>query len=190
MKMSRTITLKVLAGLTLTGCLAAAGCGGADERADGTPAGESNEPADHTWYDENGNPVPEEWATDAQGNRVLDGEGRPIPAHGVPRDRHGHLWVFHHGVWVPPVVVFGSAYRPAPVYSGGAARPGSWVTGGSGYRAPGAATPYRAPSGSGSAPVHAAAPARPSASSPPAGSSISRGGFGSTGSASSSSASS
>ena len=185
-RMSRTITLKLLAGLTLTGCLAASGCGQSAEPTEPARADE-NEPVDTTWYDENGNPIPEEWKTDEQGNRILDSEGRPVPAHGVPHDRHGHLWVHHHGMWVPPIVVFGPSYHGAPMYHGGPARSSSWVTGGSGYRTPSTTTPYRSPSGAGSSAARPAAPSRPSTSAPRPGSSIGRGGFGSTGSSSSSS---
>lgn len=186
MKMSRKITLKLLAGLTLTGCLAAAGCGKTEEP--DAVSTEAEEPVDTNWYDEDGNVIPQEWKTDESGNRVLDAEGRPVPAHGVPRDRHGHLWVYHSGVWVPPIVVFGPTYRSGPVYGGGPVRSGG-MFGGSGYRTPNTAVPYRAPSGTGSAPIRSATPSRPSGpSSPPAGSSVSRSGFGSTGSSASSSA--
>lgn len=189
--MTRKITLKLLAGLTLTGCLAASGCGGSEETTEGPVSTDPSEPVDETWYDENGHAVAQQWRVDEHGNRVLDAEGRPIPEPAVPRDRHGHLWVYHRGLWVPPVIVLGPSYHAGPVYHSGPVRSSSWVSGGSGYRTPSTPIPYRAPSGSGSSPVHTATPARPSASaSPPAGSSISRGGFGSTGSASSSSASS
>ena len=48
MKMSRKITLTVLGGLTLTGCLAAAGCGGREEEP--APVAEPEDEApDHTW---------------------------------------------------------------------------------------------------------------------------------------------
>ncbi|AWM36463.1 hypothetical protein GobsT_57320 [Gemmata obscuriglobus] len=198
MKMSRTITLKLLTGLTLTGCLTASGCGGAQDDTHEQAAADANEPVDETWYDESGNAVQPQWKVDEQGNRVLDAEGRPVPEPGIPRDRHGHLWVYHHGVWVPPIVVFGPAYRTGPVYHGGTvyhsapARSSSWVSGGSGYRTPSTTTPYRAPSGTGSHPVHTApsAPSSVAGAKPPSGSSITRGGFGSTGSASASSASS
>ncbi|MDY3554474.1 DUF1190 domain-containing protein [Gemmata sp. JC717] len=190
--MSRTITLKLLTGLTLTGCLTASGCGQSDDGPREQTAADANEPVDETWYDENGNAVQPQWKVDEQGNRVLDGEGRPVPEPGIPRDRHGHLWVYHHGMWVPPIVVFGSAYRTGPVYHSAPARSSSWTSGGSGYRTPNTTTPYRAPSGTGSHPVHAAtsSPSSVASTKPPSGSSISRGGFGSTGSASASSASS
>ncbi|HEY1186610.1 MAG TPA: hypothetical protein VGE74_03085 [Gemmata sp.] len=171
-RMSRTVTLKLLTGLTLTGCLAASGCGAAEGPA---PGRDAHEPIDTTWYDENGNAIPERWETDENGNRVLDGEGRPVPVPRVPHDRHGRPWVYHNSAWVPLVVIGHTGYHSGPV------RSSSWVTGGSGYRSTNTVTSYRAPTGAGSRPVLTGAPAR---SSPPAGSSISRSGFGSTGSAS------
>lgn len=176
MRMSRKITLTLLGGLTLTGCLAASGCGPAGGRPD--PA-EAPEPPDRTWYDDNGNVIPEKWKTDAQGNRVLDEEGRPIPEPTVPRDRHGRPWVYSNGMWGPLVVLASSPHYRSP------ARSSSFLTGGSGYRSTSTTTTYRAPSGTGSSSFRSA----PS-SAPASGSSITRGGFGSTGSGAAASSSS
>lgn len=172
MRKSRTITLTVLAGLTLTGCsLASLGCGKRDAHTPESSA-QQYEPPDHTWFDEDGNPVPEKWKTDDQGNRV--------PAHGVPHDRYGRPWVHSGGIWAPLLIPVGySAPYRAP------ARSSSWLTGGSGYRTSNTTTTYRAGAGTGSSSV-----ASPHSSSAPAGSSISRGGLGSTGSSSGSSSSS
>lgn len=172
MRKSRTITLTVLAGgLTLTGCccLTSLGFGKRDAH---TPESSAPryEPPDHTWFDEDGNPIPEEWKTDDQGNRV--------PAHGVPHDRYGRPWVHSGGIWAPLLIPVGHSPYRAP------ARSSSWLTGGSGYRTSGTTTTYRAGSGTGSSSVGSS-----HSSSAPSGSSVSRGGFGSTGSSSSSSSS-
>jgi hypothetical protein len=152
MRRSRAITLTVLAGLMLTACcITLPGCG---RRSASAP--------DHTWYDANGNAIPEKWKTDQQGNRLLDEQGRPIPDPHVPYDRYHRPWVFTGGVWAP--------LPPPAGTTSSSSRTGSWLWGGSGYRSFG--------SGSGSW----SSPSR-SSSSP---SSISRGGFGSTGSGSSS----
>lgn len=176
MKKSRKITLTVLAGLTLTGCLAAAGCGTRDEEPVTTEY-DPDEPVDHTWYDEHGNAIPEQWKVDEHGNRVLDAEGRPVPLV-TPHDRHGRPFMYHGGVWLPPLIVLGHS-----AYYGGAPRP--MMGGGGGYRGPNSTTPYRGPNGAGSRPV-VSPPAASRPSAPPAGSAIGRSGFGSTGGAASS----
>ena len=114
---------------------------------------------DHTWYDKDGNQIAERWKTDEQGNRVLDDQGRPIPEPGVPYDRYHRPWVFANGLWAPLPPPGGYSSSSSSYRS----RSGSWLWGGSGYRSGG--TTYRSGSGSTSKP-----------------SSISRGGFGSTGS--------
>lgn len=168
MRKSRAITLTVLTGLTLTGCcLTSLGCG---RRGTSTTGPQQYEPPDHTWYDAAGNPIPERWKTDERGNRVLDAEGRPIPEPGVPYDRHHRPWAYSGGVWAPILVPI----APGPSYSRSSSS-GSWITGGSGYRSMNSTPAYRSGSGTGTSSV---------GSSPPAGSSISRGGFGSTGSSS------
>lgn len=164
MRKSRAITLTVLTGLTLTGCcLTTLGCGRG-----GSSSGQRYEPPDRTWYDANGNPIPERWKTDAEGNRALDAEGRPIPEPGVPYDRQHRPWAYTDGAWAPLLVpvMGGSSYRPS--------RSGAWLFGGSGYRSSNTTPAYRSGSGTGSRPVGSSS------------SSISRGGFGSTGSSSSS----
>ena len=171
MRKSREITLTVLSGLMLTGCcITSRGCG---KRGSSTSSAQQYEPPDRTWYDANGNVIPEKWKTDAQGNRVLDVEGRPIPEPGVPYDRHHRPWAYTNHVWAPLLV---------PIAYSSLSRSSSWLTGSSGYRSSGTTTTYRSGTGSGSSSV--------GSSSPPSGSSISRGGFGSTGSSSSSSSSS
>ena len=169
MRKSRAITLTVLSGLMLTGCcLASAGCGRG-----GSSTAQQYEPPDQTWYDADGNAIPERWKLDEQGNRVLDAEGRPIPEPHVPYDRQHRPWAYTGGVWMPlPVPIFHSS-------SYGSSRSSSWLSGGSGYRSTTTTPAYRSGSGSGSSSVGSSSP-----------SSISRGGFGSTGSGSSSSSSS
>jgi uncharacterized membrane protein YgcG len=119
--------------------------------------GRHREP-DHTWYDANGNRIAEKWKTDAGGHKLLDAQGRPIPDPHVPYDRYHRPWVFVNGVWAPlqpPDDSSGSSSSTSHSYY-----PRPWFFwGGSGYRS----------FGSGSS---------RSSSSP---SSISRGGFGSTG---------
>ena len=109
---------------------------------------------------------------------MLDAEGRPIPEPGVPHDRHGRPFMYHGGVWLPPLIVLGHS-----AYYGGGPRP--MMGGGGGYRGPNSTTPYRGPNGNGSRPV-VTPPAGSRPSSPPAGSAIGRSGFGSTGAAASS----
>jgi hypothetical protein len=149
--MSRAITVTVLAGVMLTGCcLFSPGCG--------RPA------PDHAWYDANGNVVEEKWKTDANGNKLLDAEGRPIPDPHVPYDRHQRPWVFTNGVWAPLT-------PPSWSSSSRSSSSSSWWRGSS-YRSSSSSPSYRPALGS------------PSSSSS---SSISRGGFGTTGLGSSSS---
>jgi hypothetical protein len=163
MRKSRSITLTVLAGLMLTGCLISNfGCGGR----------RSPPPVDHSWYDANGNRVEQKWKTDAQGQQVKDAQGRPIPDPHVPYDNYGRPWVYTGGVWAP---------LPPPVsYSRSSSS--TWLSGGSGYRTTSGSS-YR-PSPSIGSSSSTSSPSRSSSSSP---SSISRGGFGSTGAGSSSS---
>jgi hypothetical protein len=152
MRKSRAITLTVLSTLMLTGCcVSMSGCG-------------RRPPPDHTWHDASGNPVPEKWKTDEHGNRLLDANGHPIPEP-FPHDRDGRPWVYDsNSVLVPPPSPTGSYHsRPGMV----------WLWGGSGYRSTGGSS-YRPGVGTSS-------PGRTSTSSAPSGSSISRGGFGSTG---------
>jgi hypothetical protein len=129
MRMSRGITLTLLGAATLTACLCAMpGCRRARQ-------------PDYTWYDAQGNVIPEKWKTDETGKKVPDPH---------PYDRYHHLWVYDSsGNLVPPAPPAGS--------SGSSYRRGSglWLLGGSGYRSYG---------GSSSG-----------------GSSVGRGGFGSTG---------
>ena len=154
MRKSRAITLTVLAGLMLTACcITMPGCGRG-----------SHQP-DHTWYDASGNRIEERWKTDAQGHKLLDNQGRPIPDPHVPYDRYHRPWVFTNGVWAPLAQPAGSSSS-----SSSRSRAGAFLWGGSGYRS--------FSSGSSSS-----SPSRSSTSSP---SSISRGGFGSTGMGSSS----
>lgn len=153
MRKSRAITLTVLTGLMLTACcITMPGCGRA-------PA------PDHTWYDASGNRIAERWKLDANGNKLLDAQGRPIPDPHVPYDRWHRPWVFVNGAWAPQSPPAGSSTR---------SRTSTWLWGGSGYRS-------SSSSGGGSSSYR---PATGSSSSP---SSVSRGGFGSTGSGSSSS---
>jgi hypothetical protein len=119
---------------------------------------------DRTWYDASGHAIVEKYKTDAQGNQLRDTEGRPIPDPDVPRDRYGRPWVFVNGAWqpqAPPSSGSSSSYRSSSVWFG------SGSSSSSGYRS------FSSPSVGSS-----------SSSSP---SSISRGGFGSTGMGSSSS---
>ncbi|MBM3979935.1 MAG: hypothetical protein FJ304_06560 [Planctomycetes bacterium] len=151
MRKSRAITLTVLTGLMLTACcITMPGCG----RAPGP---------DYTWYDASGNRIQERWKLDANGHKVLDAQGRPIPDPHVPYDKYHRPWVFVNGAWAPLSPPAGSSTR---------SRTSTWLWGGSGYRSSssGGSSSYRSTSGSSSSP-----------------SSVSRGGFGSTGSGSSSS---
>jgi hypothetical protein len=144
MRKSSSITVTILAGLMLTGCcLNTAGCGRSPS-------------ADRTWYDANGNAIPERWKTDAAGNRVLDAQGRPIPDPHVPYDRHRRPWIYENGAWVP---------LPVPMSSGSSHRTSRSWWGGSGYRS------FSSGGSSSPSPSHSS-------------SSIGRGGFGSTGSGS------
>ncbi|VTR98644.1 unnamed protein product [Gemmata massiliana] len=185
MRMSRTITLKLLGGLTLSGCcLASLGCGQKAQEQHEVST-EQQDPADFKWYDEQGKEITEKWKTDEHGNRVLDAEGRPIPEPSVPYDRHHRPWVWSNGAWIPLILMSRAvphAPYSAPMHSHSSSS-SSWLSGGSGYRTSSTTTTYRAGTGTGSRSVTPT----PSA---PAGSSISRGGFGSTGSSSSSSSSS
>src|SRR5262245_62747477 len=156
MRKTRAITLTVLSALMLTACcITTVGCGRR------TPP-----PPDHTWYDAGGNAIPEKWKTDEHGNRGLDAEGRPIPDPHVPFDRYHRPWVYVNGTWQPqdPPASAYSSSSSSHTYS---SRPGLWLWGGSGYRSTGGSSYH------------------PAASSSSSGSSISRGGFGSTGSSSS-----
>jgi hypothetical protein len=124
--MSRAVTVTLLSGVILTSCLAGGGCG-------------TRKP-DLTWYNAQGQPIPEHWTTNADGKRVPDPH---------PYDRYGRPWVYDaNGLLVPPA---GSPSR---------SRSSSlWLWGGSGYRSTSSGTSYGHSSTS----------------------SISRGGFGSTG---------
>lgn len=93
MRMSQGITLTVLAGLLLTGCLTG-GCG--------------RRSRDHTWYNANGHPIEEKWKTDADGKRVPDPH---------PYDRHGHPWVYNSsGELEPPAPPAGSSHRSGGLF--------------------------------------------------------------------------
>lgn len=85
-------------------------------------------------------------------NWKTDAGGKRVPdPH--PYDRYGRLWVYDAaGNLVPPAPPAGSSYRASPL----------WFWGGSGYRSGGSTTSYRSGASTSS-------------------SSISRGGFGSTG---------
>lgn len=160
MRMSRAITVTLLSAALLTACcVSMSGCG---RRA----------APDHTWYDASGNPVEQKWKTDANGQQLRDAEGRPIPDPQVPYDRYHRPWVYTNGVWAPlppPTTSSGSSYRSGS--------PGLWLWGGSGYRTTTSSPAYRSSGGSSSS---------SGGTSAPSGSSISRGGFGSTGMAASS----
>ena len=159
---SRTVTVTLLSALVLTTCcVSMSGCGRR------TPP-----PPDHTWYDASGNRVEEKWKTDANGTRVLDAQGRPIPEPGVPYDRYHRPWVYTNGIWAPLPPPAGS-YSSGSSYRSGSS---SWLWGGSGYRSTTSGPAYRSSGGSSVG----------GGSSAPSGSSISRGGFGSTGMSSSS----
>jgi hypothetical protein len=135
MRMSRGITLTVLGAATLTACLCGMpGCGRRGQ-------------ADHTWYDAQGNVIPERWKTDETGKKVPDPH---------PYDRYHRPWVYDaHGNLVPPLPPAGTSYRRGPAL---------WLWGGPGYRTFGGSSSSPRPSTSGS-------------------SSVTRGGFGSTGAA-------
>ncbi|MCI0703536.1 MAG: hypothetical protein L0241_20845 [Planctomycetia bacterium] len=106
---------------------------------------------DYNWYDKSGNRIEERWKTDDQGNKLLDDQGRTIPLPHVPYDRDHREWVYQNGAWVP---------LPPPGGRSSSRTGGFFFFGGSGYR-----------SGSGSS-VGSGGSSR---------SSISRGGFGTTG---------
>lgn len=160
MRMSGGVTVTLLGGLMLTACLSSRGCG----RHHVVPVA-----PDRTWYDANGQPVAEHWATDAEGKRFPDPH---------PHDRFGHPWPTDaNGNLVPPVPPPTTYYHDS-----------YWWWGGSGYRSyntgptyrsgtPSPATPTTRPA-SGSSPSTSSPSAKPSSSSS---SSITRGGFGSTG---------
>jgi hypothetical protein len=113
---------------------------------------------DRAWYDANGNRIQEKWKTDAGGNKLLDQQGRPVPDPHVPYDSYHRPWVYENGAWVP---------LPVPTTSHSSSRSsGSWW-GRSGYRT------FSSGGSSSPSPSHSSTP-----------SSISRGGFGSTGSGS------
>src|SRR5262249_55564120 len=69
--MSRGITVTLLSGLLLTGCL----CGGACHR----------RARDQTWYDSSGHAIEQKWKKDANGKDVPDPH---------PSDRYGRPWVY------------------------------------------------------------------------------------------------
>ncbi len=120
MRMSQGITVTLLAGLLLTGCL----CGGCGQRS-----------RDCAWYNANGHQIEEKWKTDANGKKVPDPH---------PYDRYGHPWEYDsNGDLVPPVPPAGSSYR-----SSGSS--GLFFWGGSGYRSTSSGTSYRSGSGSSS----------------------------------------
>lgn len=157
---SRTITVTLLSALVLTTCcISMSGCGRRQPP-----------PPDHTWYDASGNPVAEKWKTNADGTRMLDANGHPIPDPHVPYDRYHRPWVFVNGAWAPQA-------PPASSYS--SSRSSTWLWGGSGYRSTSSSSSYRSVGGGSSS----------GGTSAPSGSSISRGGFGSTGMSSGSSSS-
>jgi hypothetical protein len=168
MRKSRAITLTVLSGLMLTACCVTAGGCGTRHAAPAEP--------DHTWYDAGGNRIEERWKTDEQGNKVLDAEGRPVPDPQVPHDPYGRPWVYENGAWAPLPPPAGSGGSSASSHSSYRPHPGLWIWGGSGYRSTTSSPVYRSGTGVGSS-----SPSRSSTSSAPSGSSISRGGFGSTG---------
>ena len=158
---SRTITITLLSALMLTACcVSMSGCG---RRGAAAP--------DHTWYDANGNRIEERWKTNPDGTQQRDAEGRPIPDPHVPYDRYHRPWVFTNGVWAP---------LPPPPGSSTTRRTGTglFLWGGSGYRSTTSSPGYRSTTGSSVSPSHS--------SSTSSSSSISRGGFGSTGMSSSS----
>lgn len=153
MRKSRAITVTLLSALMLTACcVSMSGCGRRPPP-----------PPDHTWYDQSGNRIPEKWKTNADGTRALDAGGHPIPDPHVPYDRYHRPWVFINGAWGP---------QPPPAGSSSSShRSSSWLWGGSGYRSSSGGSGYRTTGGTTSG----------GGVSAPSGSSISRGGFGSTG---------
>jgi hypothetical protein len=160
MRKSRAITITLLSTLMLTACcVSMSGCRGGGHAA-----------PDHTWYDSTGNRIEERWKTDEHGNKLLDAEGRPIPDPHVPYDPYHRPWVFTNGVWapLPPPAGSSTSHRSSS---------GSWLWGGSGYRSTSSGPSYRSTTGGSVSPSH---------SSSSGSSSISRGGFGSTGMSSSS----
>jgi hypothetical protein len=122
MRMSKGITLTILAGIVLTACLTTGGCRRSGAR-------------DHTWYDANGRAISENWKIDENGKRV------PDP---YPRDRYGKPWVYDSdGNLVPPAPPAGtssSSPRAIPFFF--------W--GGSGYRSSSSGSSFRSGSGSSS----------------------------------------
>lgn len=163
MRASRTITVTLLSALLLSSC-----CYGVWGRG-----------RDRTWYDASGHAIVEKYKTDAQGNRLHDAEGRPIPDPDVPRDRYGRPWVFVSGVWQPL----------APPSSGSSSSSyrssSSWFSSGSSSSSS-SSSGYRTFSSSGGS-SSSSSVFGGSSSSSTSSSSISRGGFGSTGMGSSSS---
>jgi hypothetical protein len=129
MRRSKKITLVALGAAVLT-----AGCGQADppppaavadqpRPADRQPLAQAEDDAE-VWHDADGNPIPEEWKEDENGNLV--------PAQ-HPHDSHGRPWVHdHRGVLVAPLVAAGVIMSrrtgPGPL-PGPAARPGPRGTG-------------------------------------------------------------
>jgi hypothetical protein len=118
--MSSGITTTILAGLLLTTCVTARGCGGRAR--------------DYSWYDAHGHRITENWKTDATGKRV------PDP---YPHDRYGRPWVYdENGNLVPQEPPAGARHRSG---SGGL-----FLWGGSGYRSGSSGTSYRSGGGSSS----------------------------------------
>jgi hypothetical protein len=159
MRKSRNITLTVLAGIMLTACCCMGQPGGWWRRS--VP--------DYTWYDAQGTAIPVKWKLDANGNKLLDEQGRPIPDPHVPYDKYHRAWVYNETTkeWEPQSPPAGSSsssshsssWRPGGLFFFGGGG------GGSGYRS----------SGSSSSSSRTSSP-----------SSVSRGGFGTTSSSSSS----
>jgi hypothetical protein len=100
MRKSKAVTLSLL-GLGTAGL--AGGCGGSSSESaqapevtpstDSDPSEVAFEP-DDTWYDPQGNPIPEEWTTDPTGKEV------PVRH---PHDALGRPWVYDsEGNLVPP----------------------------------------------------------------------------------------
>src|SRR5437867_4586861 len=108
MRMSKGITLTILAGLALTACLTTGGCRRSAAR-------------DRTWYDAGGHAIDQNWKIDEHGKRVPDPH---------PRDRYGRPWVYDSdGNLIPPAQPAGTSS------SSSSSRGGSFFFfGGSGYR--------------------------------------------------------